>query len=233
MERLARGGALDALSSAQKPAVAVPAYLRWVNRPLGGRVAVEAAVLGATPNQLTAVSAALGAAGVLVIAFGSGPWMPVLGALLLLAGYVFDSADGQLSRIRKTGGPAGEWLDHVVDGVRSPLVHVAVGAYLFRTGAPLALVVIAALFSVLVSAWFLSQLLAEKLLPRRAASSDQHPGLVDALIRQPQDPSTTYVVIALLGMPVFFAVLYSLLFAWHLFTFGVSLARKYRQLRSL
>lgn len=233
MERLARGRALDALSSAQKPAVGVPAYLRWINRPLGGRVAVEAAVIGATPNQLTAISAALGAAGVLVIALGADAWSPVLGALLLLAGYVFDSADGQLSRIRRTGGPAGEWLDHVVDGVRSPLVHVAVAVHLFRVGASLWLVVAAVLFSVLVSAWFLSQLLAEKLLPRRRPSGDETPGLADALIRQPQDPSTTYAVVALLGIPLLFAALYTLLFAWHLFTFGVSLARKYRQLRSL
>jgi len=233
MERLARGHALAALGSAQKPAVGVPAYLRWINRPLGGRVAVEAAVVGATPNQLTAVSAALGGGGVLLIGLGSGPWMPALGAVLLLAGYVFDSADGQLSRIQRRGSPAGEWLDHVVDGVRSPLVHVAVAVHLFRTGAPPALIAVAALFSVLVSAWFLSQLLAEKLLPRPVRTADQRPGLMDSLVKQPQDPSTTYAVVALLGIPAVFAVLYTLLFVWHLFTFAVSLGRKYRQLRSL
>ncbi|MFE5409670.1 CDP-alcohol phosphatidyltransferase family protein [Microbacterium sp. NPDC056569] len=233
MERLARGHALAALGSAQKPAVGVPAYLRWVNRPLGGRVAVEAAVVGATPNQLTAVSAALGAGGVLLIALGSGPWAPPLAALLLLAGYVFDSADGQLSRIQRRGGPAGEWLDHVVDGVRSPLVHVAVAVYLFRTGASPALIAVAALFSVLVSAWFLSQLLAEKLLPRPARSAEQSPSFADSLIKQPQDPSTTYVIIGLLAVPVAFGIAYSALFVWQLLVFAVSLRRKYRQLRSL
>lgn len=232
MERLARGHALAALGSAQKPAVGVPAYLRWVNRPLGGRVAVEAAVIGATPNQLTAVSAALGAAGVLLIGLGSGPWAPPLAALLLLAGYVFDSADGQLSRIQRSGGPAGEWLDHVVDGVRTPLVHVAVAAYLFRTDAPLALIVVAALFSVLVSAWFLSQLLAEKLLPRSHGSHDGFPSLADSLVKQPQDPSTTYVVVGLLAVPAAFALAYTALFVWQLLVFTVSLRRKYRQLRS-
>ncbi|MFF2488881.1 CDP-alcohol phosphatidyltransferase family protein [Microbacterium sp. NPDC058062] len=232
MERLARGHALAALGSAQKPAVGVPAYLRWVNRPLGGRVAVEAAVIGATPNQLTAVSAALGAAGVLLIGLGSGPWAPPLAALLLLAGYVFDSADGQLSRIQRSGGPAGEWLDHVVDGVRTPLVHVAVAVYLFRTDAPLALVVVAALFSVLVSAWFLSQLLAEKLLPRSHGSHDGSPSLADSLVKQPQDPSTTYVVVGLLAVPAAFALAYTALFVWQLLVFTVSLRRKYRQLRS-
>jgi phosphatidylglycerophosphate synthase len=234
MERLARGQALAALGSAQKPAAGVPAYLRWVNRPLGGRVAVEAATLGATPNQLTAVSAALGAGGVLFIGLAPGPWAPVLGALLLLAGYVFDSADGQLSRIQRGGSPAGEWLDHVVDGVRAPLVHIAVAAHLFRAESPPGLIAVAVLFSVLVSAWFLSQLLAEKLLPKGTARPARgRPGFVDSLVKQPQDPSTTYAVIALLGLPVVFALLYPLLFLWHLLTFGASLSRKYRQLRSL
>lgn len=232
-----------ALASAQKPGAGVPAYLRWVNRPLGGRIAVAGAPRGATPNGLTAISALLGLAGVVVLAAWPNGWAGPLAAVLLLLGYAFDSADGQLARILRRGGPAGEWLDHVVDGVRAPLVHIAVAVHLVRIESAWWLVGVAGAFSVLVSAWFLSQLLAEKLLPKtpRAASSagdagdagDAGRGVLESFIKQPQDPSTTYVVLAVIGFGPVFAIAYTALFAWQALVFAGSLRRKYRQLTAL
>lgn len=231
MSRLSFADAREALATAQKPAAGVPAYLRWVNRPLGGAFAVLAATWGWTPNGVTALSALFGLAAVGTLAVFSAWWAGIVAAALLLIGYVLDSADGQLARIQGRGGPAGEWLDHVVDGVRAPLVHIAVAVHLLANGADRWLLLVAGLFSVLVSAWFLSQLLAEKLLPRAPrAADDASRGIVGSLIRQPQDPSTTYAVLLLIGLPAFFAVLYTLLFAWHLAIFIASLRRKYTQL---
>lgn len=234
MSRLSLVEARRALASAQKPRAGVPAYLRWVNRPLGGQVAVAAASWGWSPNGVTALSAALGIAGIGILA-GFPEWWagPVAGVLLLL-GYILDSADGQLARIQGRGGPAGEWLDHVVDGARAPLVHIAVAVHLLRTDAPWWVVLAAGVFSALVSAWFLSQLLAEKLLPKTPRDADDASrGILDSLVKQPQDTSTTYVVLMFLGLPVVFAVVYLALFAWHVLIFAASLRRKYAQLVAL
>ncbi|MCK8467171.1 CDP-alcohol phosphatidyltransferase family protein [Microbacterium sp. KSW4-16] len=234
MSRLSYTEARRALASAQKAGAGVPAYLRWVNRPLGGKAAVVGATWGATPNGVTALSAVIGLAGVGVLAAVTDWWAGPLAAVLLLVGYVLDSADGQLARIQGRGGPAGEWLDHVVDGVRAPLVHISVAIHLLRTDATPWLILCAGLFSVLVSGWFLSQLLAEKLLPKPVPSSDDgRRGILESFIKQPQDPSTTYVVVAFVGLPMVFTVLYAALFAWHILIFAGSLRRKYSQLTAL
>ncbi|QTV80189.1 CDP-alcohol phosphatidyltransferase family protein [Microbacterium sp. NIBRBAC000506063] len=166
-------------------------------------MAVTAATVGATPNQVTAVSALLGIAGILTLALVPLWWAGIVAAALLLLGYVFDSADGQLARLQGGGGPAGEWLDHVVDAARAPLVHIGVAVFLVRSDQPLWLAVTALLFSALVSSWFLSQQLAEKLLPKSSEAPTHAPGIgvLDSLVKQPQDVSTTYFVIALIGIP--------------------------------
>ena len=101
--------ALDRLGGAQKSAVGVPAYLRFVNRRLGGWLAALGYGIGLTPNHLTAISAILSAAAMVFLCLVA-PTIPVSVAItaLLLAGYAFDSADGQLSRVRGDGTPAGE-----------------------------------------------------------------------------------------------------------------------------
>ncbi|MGY1551422.1 CDP-alcohol phosphatidyltransferase family protein [Microbacterium sp. A588] len=234
MSRLTTAQARHALASAQKSGAGVPAYLRWVNRPLGGQVAVIAAAWGWSPNGVTALSAAFGALGVGVLAGVTAWWAGPVAAVLLLLGYILDSADGQLARIQRRGGPAGEWLDHVVDGIRAPLVHIAIAIHLLRTDAALWLVLMAALFSALVSAWFLSQLLAEKLLPKQPRdASDASAGILTSFVKQPHDTSTTYLALVFLGLPLVFAVLYTALFAWHVLMFAGSLRRKYVQLAAL
>ncbi|MFS0892620.1 CDP-alcohol phosphatidyltransferase family protein [Microbacterium sp. 179-I 3D3 NHS] len=244
MSRIPIHEARSALTAARKPAVGVPAYLRWINRPLGGRVAIVAASWGATPNMVTAVSALLGFVGIGILIAVPEAWAGPAATVLLLACYVFDSADGQLARIQRRGGPAGEWLDHVVDAVRAPLVHIAIAVHLVRThleggrfevAQPVtAVVIVAAAFSALVSAWFLSQILAEKLAPPEKPDAERgRRGIMESFVKQPQDSSTTYVIVALIGLPVVFGVAYVALFAWQLMIFAVSLRRKYSKLRSL
>ncbi|MGB7980667.1 MAG: CDP-alcohol phosphatidyltransferase family protein [Candidatus Nanopelagicales bacterium] len=128
---------VNRLAAAQKTNRGAPAYSRWVNRWLGRRIAAAAFLRGATPNQVTAVSAALTYTGIALIAFvAPSIALSLIICVLLLAGYAFDSADGQLARLRGGGRPSGEWLDHVVDMAKMTLLHGAVLFSWLRFGIP-------------------------------------------------------------------------------------------------
>ncbi|RKS71336.1 phosphatidylglycerophosphate synthase [Motilibacter peucedani] len=127
------GDSLRRLGSVQKSTVGVPAYMRWVNRPVGGLLAVVSHRLGLTPTQVTGVSALLSFGGILALAtLRPSALTAVLVGLALALGFAFDSADGQLARLRGGGTLAGEWLDHVVDAVKSSSLHAAVAISLYR-----------------------------------------------------------------------------------------------------
>ena len=105
---------IRALSRAQKSKAGAPLYSRIINRPAGRVLAAIAHRLGATPDQVTVLSALCTYSGIALIAL----WRPtvvsaVATALLLMFGYALDAADGQLARLRHGGSKAGEWLDHV------------------------------------------------------------------------------------------------------------------------
>ncbi len=118
---------LAALSRAQKPSRDTAAYSRLVNRPLGRRVAAGLHQVGTTPNQATVVSATMSGAALLLLALVEpSPLQAVAVAVLLAGGYVMDSVDGQLARLRGGGSLAGEWLDHTVDCFKTSLLHLAV-----------------------------------------------------------------------------------------------------------
>ena len=123
-----RGTYADAMRAprlAQKASRNAPAYSRWVNRPLGRRIAAPAYVAGITPDQVTGISACLTFAG--IAGRRHEPGLPGRGRrVLLVMGYAFDSADGQLARLRGGGTPRGEWLDHVMDSAKNAAVHLAV-----------------------------------------------------------------------------------------------------------
>lgn len=116
------------LASAQKGrASGAPAFSLLVNRPVGRYLAAWAHRAGLTPNQVTGISACLTFAGLAVI--GLVPpsfWSGALIWGLLFLGYAFDSADGQVARLRGGGSAAGEWLDHVVDCIKVSVLHVVV-----------------------------------------------------------------------------------------------------------
>lgn len=118
---------LRALLEAQKPSRGTPAYSRLVNRPAARRVAAAAHVAGLSPNGATALSAGFSAAGIALLVLARPSWPVGLAVAVLLAtGFLLDSVDGQLARLRNGGTAAGEWLDHNVDCVKTIALHLAV-----------------------------------------------------------------------------------------------------------
>lgn len=228
--------AVRALAQAQKSGSGVPAYLRWVNRGLGRRAAAVAFVLGWTPNGVTLLSGLVSLAGIVVVALAGTSWPgAAAGAFLLLAGYALDSADGQLARLTGTGSPAGEWLDHVVDSARLPLVHLGIAVALYQHGGASARwpVLVALLFGVLTSSWFFAQILATSLgdVLNRSAVAEQPAWVSFAKI--PYDVGSLYVLVVLLAAPPVFTVAYVALFCFTVAVAAGSLRRKYLGLRDL
>jgi phosphatidylglycerophosphate synthase len=228
--------ALARLNGAQKPGAGEPAYLRWVNRGLGKRVAAAASIVGIRPNTVTTASAALSLAGFTVIVVASHlPIAAVLATVLLLAGYALDSADGQLARLTGTGSHAGEWLDHVVDATRTPLAHAAILLALTRREAPDWLLGVCLAFLVIASVWFFSQTLADQLeRARRAgrpapADSGSAPAWV-SFAKLPADTAAlAFVVLSLPWLPLFAGTYTALMLFTAVFAVA-SLRRKYRSL---
>ncbi|MBG6238875.1 phosphatidylglycerophosphate synthase [Mycetocola sp. CAN_C7] len=221
------------LASSQKSGAGVPAYLRWVNRGLGRRAAAVAYVAGLSPNAVTLISGMLSVGGMVVLVFLPMSALSAVAAMVLfLAGYALDSADGQLARLTNRGSIAGEWLDHVVDSLRLPLVHLAIALCLWRAGLPDWSVVVALLFLVLSSSWFFAQTLAGKLSAKAADDGSAAEGTPDwvSFAKIPYDVGTLYVVVAALAYPPLFLVLYTGLFVVTAAVAAASLRRKYRAL---
>lgn len=120
-------------SGIAKPHRGVSLYSRYINRPAGRRIAGAAVRLGCSANLVSLISAALSvAAVVLVVSFSPSPVLGVAVAALLVLGFMFDSADGQVARMSGTSSPAGEWLDHVIDAGKMVLIHGGVAVAWFR-----------------------------------------------------------------------------------------------------
>jgi phosphatidylglycerophosphate synthase len=127
------GDALARLRDAQKPSRGTAAYSRFVNRPVARPVAAAAYSWGLTPNQVTVLSAAFTFTAIGLLALSPGNWwLGTIVAILLAVGYVLDSADGQLARLRQTPSKAGEWLDHTIDGVKTLSLPLAIVTHWFR-----------------------------------------------------------------------------------------------------
>jgi phosphatidylglycerophosphate synthase len=196
------------LAQAQKPpATGSPAYSRFVNRRIGRVLAAAAFLLRLTPNQVTAISALFSAAAIAVLALVRPTVATaLLVTFLLLLGYAFDSADGQLARLRGGGSPGGEWLDHVVDSVKASALHLAVLIGWFRFWDVDDKVLLLPIgFTLASSVFFFVQILMDQF--RRA-----HPGQAPA----PADGSLRSVLRSLVVAPTDYGVLCILfaLFAW-------------------
>ena len=224
---------LAALGSAQKPGAGVPAYTRWVNRRLARHVAASAYALGWTPNAVTAASAVLSLVAMIVMLVV--PPVPLLGlpvAALFAAGYLLDSADGQLARLTGTGSPAGEWLDHVVDAIRTPAIHLAAAIAVWRFAGESPLTIVAFAFLLLSVGQFMSQILAEQLARGRTAEA-QEDGRLRSWLLLPTDAGAVCWMFLVWGAPVAFAVVYTAMFAMNLVHTAASMRRKYRKLRTI
>ena len=232
---------LERLRSAQKPAATgAPAYSRFVNRRIGRVLAAASFQVGLTPNQVTAISAAFSAAAIAAMALvPPTPLSGVLIALGLLVGYAFDSADGQLARLRGGGSPAGEWLDHVVDSVKTVALHLAVLIGWFRfwdaTGDEPALLLVPTAFALVSAVFFFVQILTDQL---RRAHPGRAPRPADASLKAvlrsvvvaPTDYGLLCVVFVLFARPTAFAVVYGLMLAGTVLFLLAALPKWYREM---
>ncbi|RFA14652.1 CDP-alcohol phosphatidyltransferase [Subtercola boreus] len=205
------------LASAQKKAApGAPAYSIYVNRRIGRYLAAWAFRAGLTPNGVSGISAAFTFSGIVLLAVLPVSWISGIAVALLLAiGYAFDSADGQVARLRGGGSLSGEWLDHVVDSVKIASLHLAVLITLFLhvdLTTPW-LLLIPIVYSVVACVSFFAMILNDQLkrgrtgpvAPRGRAS------LLRSLLVVPTDYGILCLVFALLGSPVLFIALYGLM----------------------
>ncbi len=209
------------LAAAQKYTPGAPAYSKFVNRPLGRRLAAAGYLLGLTPNMITGISAIFSFSGIAVIALvRPSLWSGVGVCLALVLGYAFDAADGQLARLRGGGSHAGEWLDHMVDAAKISSLHLAVliAAYRFFDLNSAGWLLIPIGFVLVANVMFFGMILNDLLRARRAAKTGQPvvragaPSLVRSLIVVPTDYGLLCVVFLLLGAPSLFFVVYTALF---------------------
>lgn len=228
---------LARLASAQKPAArSAPAYSRFINRRLGRYIAAWAHGAGLKANGVTAMSAAWTFCAIaLLVLFPPSWWLGITVAALLLVGYAFDSADGQLSRLQGTSSPAGEWLDHMVDAVKvsaMPLA-LAIGFYRFDVG-PRAWLLVPIVSAVVAAALFFGMVLTEQL--RRAngtpslATNASGPSWVRAVLVLPMDYGVLCLSFVLLGSPFVFMAVYTVIVAATTLFLILAAAKWFREL---
>ncbi|MEO5779329.1 CDP-alcohol phosphatidyltransferase family protein [Arthrobacter sp. PAMC25284] len=207
------------LSAAQKTAArGAPAYSRYINRRLGRLLAAAALRAGLGPNAVTAISAVFTFAGIaLLVVFPPSAAVGVSVALCLVVGYAFDSADGQVARMQGSGSPAGEWLDHMVDAVKTSLMPLALAVGLYRFDAVAHTWLLVPLGAAVVSAaLFFCMILTEQLRRHTGRVSVADPGgrsWLRSLLVVPMDYGVLCLSFIFYGaLPVFLTV-YTLIFA--------------------
>ena len=229
---------LARLRAAQKPAGrGAPAYSIYVNRRLGRLIAAAAYGAGLTPNQVTAISATLSGIAIAMLAVAP-PSFPLGLAVtvLLAAGYAFDSADGQVARLRGGGSAAGEWL-----AIKASTLHAAVliTAYRFLVPADQRLWLLVPLGFMAVAAVSFSAFLLNDLLKAARTGRDTTSVIrtgstpLRSLAGAPTDYGVLVYVFLLLGLPTAFLVVYGLLFLANLGYLALALPKWFRDIRAL
>jgi len=212
---------LARLVGAQKVAArGAPAYSRYVNRKLGRYLAAWAYRAGLSPNAVTGISGAFTFVGIGFLAFVAPSWWSgVVVSLLLVLGYAFDSADGQVARLRGGGSPAGEWLDHMVDATKVVTLPLAllVGFYRFEVTST-AWLVVPLILTIVSSVLFFGMILTEQLrrqvgTPSIATDDPGMPSWLRSLLVVPTDYGVLCLSFLLLGATQVFVVVFTLLVA--------------------
>jgi phosphatidylglycerophosphate synthase len=225
------------LAAAQKNAArSAPAYSRFINRKLGRLLAAWAYRAGLTPNAVTGISALFTFSGIaLLMLFPPSAGLGVAVALALVVGYAFDSADGQVARLRGGGSPAGEWLDHVVDATKVSTLPIALAIGLYRFEATDTAWLLVPLGSAIVSAvLFFGMILTEQLRHRSGmAASAAAPGgrsWLRPLLVLPMDYGVLCLSFLLLGVLPVFLTVYTLIFIGTTAFLLAALVKWYREL---
>ncbi|MCZ2804095.1 CDP-alcohol phosphatidyltransferase family protein [Modestobacter sp. VKM Ac-2983] len=229
------------LAGAQKGAQGAPAYSRFVNRKLGRVLAALAFHARLTPNAVTGISAVCTFTGIAVLALVPPSWPTGLTvALLLVLGYAFDSADGQLARLRGGGSPAGEWLDHMVDALKIASLHLAllIGWYRFEYVERGSWLLLPLAFSVVSVVLFFATLLNDALRAQhgartRAVATGERPSVLRSLLVAPTDYGVLCLVFLLLGTPRVFPWAYALLAAGTAGYLALACVRWFREMGRL
>ncbi|MBL1083027.1 CDP-alcohol phosphatidyltransferase family protein [Streptomyces actinomycinicus] len=221
------------LSAVQKPPAGVSLYSRFVNRPAGRVLAAVAYRIGATPNQVTCLSALFTFPALAAVALvPPGPGTSVCVCVALAVGFALDAADGQLARGRRSGSPAGEWLDHALDCVKLLGVHAAVLVAFyrfFRLPSPVLLLapLVFQLAAVLI---FFVTVLTEKLDQGGRATVARRCPAVRSVLLLPVDYGTTCLGFLFLSRQGLFLGVYCTLLAAHVLFLPGFLVRSFRRL---
>lgn len=228
------------LGGAQKGARGAPAYSRFVNRRVGRVLAALSYRAGLTPNAVTAISALWTFSAIALLALlAPSWWLGVLVTVFLLVGYAFDSADGQVARLRGGGSLAGEWLDHMIDSVKVASLHLAVAIGFFRFDVvPDAWLLLPLGYSAVWSVLFFAMILNDQMRERagattRAASDGRRAPVIRSLLVAPTDYGVLCLAFAFYGLTSFFVVLYASLAAATTLFLAAALVSWYREISRL
>lgn len=233
--------ALSALAASQKSSRGAPAYSRFVNRKLGRILAAAAWVLKATPNQVTLASAILtfGAIG-LIAAAPPTVLVSICITGLLIVGYALDAADGQLARLGGGGSLVGEWLDHVVDAVKSSTLHGAVLISWFRFfDVDDRLLLVPLGYQAITAVFFFAMILSDLLRRLNRGSQSiiiRETGAISPLYSLaviPADYGLICLIFLVFWWPPVFIFLYSLLFVANALIALAALVRWFREMKTL
>lgn len=206
---------------------------------MGRVIAAAAYTVGLTPNQVSLISAAFTFTGIVLLA--TVPPSIVLGVvvwLLLAIGYAWDSADGQVARLRGGGSLAGEWLDHVLDSTKLVAlpIAVAIGWYRFFPLASDLWLLIPLGFAVVSTVTFFGMILNDLLRGKRGVPQAAESGgfsLVRSLLGLPTDYGVLCVAFVFWGWAPGFVVVYSVLALAALLYLAAALAVWFRKMSAL
>ncbi|MET0811926.1 MAG: CDP-alcohol phosphatidyltransferase family protein [Microbacterium sp.] len=228
------------LAKAQKGhARGAPAYSVYVNRRLGRVFAALAYRWGWTPNGATAFSAVLTFSGIALLATVPMTWWSgILIALLLALGYAWDSADGQLARLRGGGSLSGEWLDHFIDSLKHATLHMAVliGLWRFSDLRDTAWLLIPIAFSVIAVVTFFGMLLNDLLKGKKGVQSTHARGggtILRSLMMLPTDYGLLCLVFAFWGWTPVFLFFYGILMLLNGVFLLLAAVKWFREMRAL
>ncbi|MCW2597809.1 MAG: hypothetical protein QOF92_905 [Pseudonocardiales bacterium] len=236
------------LASAQKSNRGAAGYSRWVNRRAGRHLAAIAYLAGLTPNQVSVISAVFTFPAIAAIAVFEPTWIEAVAVTLaLLIGYAFDSADGQVARLRGGGSPAGEWLDHVLDALKVSTLHLAIAVAWFRfydLRHP-ALLLVPLGFAATSAVFFFALVLSDMLrrIARLSAGGssvttasvdpDERAPVLRSLVVLPNDYGVLCLAVLLLSVQPAFVTAYSVLLAANVVFLLVGCVRWFREMQTL
>lgn len=233
------------LASAQKRAApGAPPYSVYINRKVGRYLAAWAYRQGLTPNMVTMISAAFTFTGLALVALVSpAPWLGVAVWFALAVGYAFDSADGQVARLRGGGSASGEWLDHIVDCVKIACLHgvVLISVYRFFDIPNEAWLLVPLGYGAVASVSFFAMILNDQLKANRGAgtpaanvgTSSGGRSWLKSVLLLPTDYGILCGVFLLLGAPVVFFTVYTLMAVANAGHLALALAKWFRDMRAL